>query len=333
MDNAATLFTNEPLNKKAHFGGMEWAGEELLVKKAAESRGTGDWSPAASRVNKMASVALRSSKQSRFRWQKYLHLLSLKNPWSEREEAELLLAHHRFKSSWPDISNALGGRSVSSIKNRLYLIFKKVRNKIKKGDCSHSSKSEILKIHYVLFVMKGYLGKAAGPEFLVQMAGKDFICKLFRLVTPEVLDAYTIGFQEKTASYGTMQELFEQIIIESEPAKIEIPEETVEEEAQLNFTTPEPPIPTESLGKHKEPSSCEAMALELPGDAHKYPQHISSADLATAAEAPCFQSEPDDFGFSEFAERAWQTDSPKAMSNVLSNMDEGQMQEAGSAAV
>eukprot|EP00826_Nyctotherus_ovalis_P031192 TRINITY_DN248_c0_g2_i20.p1 TRINITY_DN248_c0_g2~~TRINITY_DN248_c0_g2_i20.p1 ORF type:complete len:333 (+),score=38.98 TRINITY_DN248_c0_g2_i20:232-1230(+) len=332
MENILTLFVNDPLGKGAHIRRTEWTGKNLLLKKAAESCGTGGWSPAANHASKMASGTLRSSKQCRFRWQKHLHLLSLKDAWSEREEAELLLAYRRFRSNWPAISNALGGKSVSSIKNRLYLIFKKVKNKIKKRNYSLSSKSEILKMHYVLFVMKDYLARATGPEFLVQVASKDFICKLLKQITPEVLDTYITIFQEKAGFCGTMQELLEQIIMESEPARIEIPEETVEEEAQLDYTTSEPP-PMESLAKHKELFSCEATVLELPDDVHRYSRHISSADLTTAAEAPCFQTEPDNFGFSEFAERAWQAISPKGLPNTLSNMGEDKMHETGNAAV
>eukprot|EP00826_Nyctotherus_ovalis_P025986 TRINITY_DN2023_c0_g1_i2.p1 TRINITY_DN2023_c0_g1~~TRINITY_DN2023_c0_g1_i2.p1 ORF type:complete len:412 (-),score=99.02 TRINITY_DN2023_c0_g1_i2:107-1171(-) len=312
--NSYSSFNDESLEKLKQTERAKWTKEQdLFIQSMVEMYGTSDWNVVADNVNKKFPGTFRSSRQCRLRWQKYIHPLLIKHPWSEKEEAELLLAHRKFKNRWSDISNALHGRKSNSIKNRFYTIFRKVKNKIKKNDYSFVSNAEALQIHYVLSVMKN--------DNLAQKTGKDFIYKLMQHVTSEMLEAYSVAFQEAAVACGTMQQLFEQILSESEPAKIVLPEESSEEAKELvvpEAASPTQPMPmeTESPCKPeilmaKDPSPFENIMLGPPSATmHKYSPCILSAGPAAAAEAaakaPCFQTEPDDLGFSDFTEKEWQ---------------------------
>ena len=63
-----------------------------------------------------------------------------KEPWSDKEELLMLLSHKKYKNKWNDVAQALNGRSNNSIKNRFYSIFRKIKNKIKKSDCSYGTR-------------------------------------------------------------------------------------------------------------------------------------------------------------------------------------------------
>jgi len=310
----------------------KWTQEQdFFIQSVVETYGTSDWNVVADNVNKKFPDTYKSARQCRLRWQKHIYPLLIKHPWSEKEEAELLLSHHKFKNRWSDISSALNGRNSNSVKNRFYTIFRKVKNKIKKGDYSYTSTSDLLQIHYILSVMMKYLSTSTGIENLARKAGKDFTNKLLQHINIETLIAYTTAFQEKTASCGTMQELFEQILSEAEPAKITIPEEPLEEVKKTNNVISPgrlEPMETESAGKpiifiSKDPSPFENMTLGLPsatGMQKFSPCILSAGPAATAAaaiKAPCFQVEPDDLGFSEFTERSWQTTPPNEMRDTI----------------
>lgn len=336
---------DESLDKLKPVERTKWTKEQdSFIQSMVETYGTSDWNVVADNVNKKFPDSFRSSRQCRLRWQKHIHPLLIKHPWSDREEAELLLAHHKFKNRWSDVSSSLHGRSNNSIKNRFYTIFRKVKNKIKKSDYSYTSKSDLLQTHYILSVMIDYLSTSTGPESLAQKAGKDFTCKLLQHISLEMLTTYAAEFQKKTASCGTMQELFEQLLADSEPAKLVLPEESLEEtKKQENAGAVDSeqliPMETESPLKStviicKDPSPFENMMLGPPSATgmQKYSPCILSAGpaaaAAAAAKAPCFQAEPDDLGFSEFTEKSWQDTPPNNMrettptsfSKALTNM-------------
>jgi myb proto-oncogene protein len=324
---------DESLDKLRHVERTRWTQEQdLFIQDTVETYGTSDWNVVADNINKKFPNTHRSARQCRLRWQKHIHPLLIKHPWSEKEKVELLLAHHKFKNRWSDISSALNGRNNNSVKNCFYTIFRKVKNKIKKADYTYTSTSDLLQIHYILSVMKSYLSSLTGMKSIELKGGKDFSYKLLQHISIDMLTSYTAAFQEKTTSCGTMQELFEQMLSEAEPAKIVMPEEPLEETKKVEnveVVSPEQLVPVEAESPAKlmifitkDPSPFENMILGPPSATmQKYSPCILSAGPAAAAaaaiKAPCFQAEPDDLGFSEFTERSWQTTSPNETKDTI----------------
>ncbi len=204
----------------------KWSKEQdAFLESIIETYGTRDWNIVADNMNSKFGSVPRTAKQCRLRWQKRQSLS--KHNWSEQEEAELLWAHQKYKNSWSDISTALGGRKSNSIKNRFYTIFRKVKNKIKRGDLTYDSKIELLQIQYVLSVIETYLSTITTPEAAAAKAGKDFICKLVQRIDPTAFASYKAKFAELTAAQPPMQDLFQELLKSSEPATIPIPEEII----------------------------------------------------------------------------------------------------------
>ena len=218
-----------------------------------------DWNVVADNINKKFPGTFRSPRQCRLRWQKHIHPLLIKHPWSEREETELLLAHHIHKNNWSNISTALHGRNNNSIKNRFYTIFRKVRNKIKKADYTYTSTLEVLQIRYIVSVMQTYMGTITSPELLAEKAGKDFVCKLLQQIDVKMINEYSIKFNNITESYGSMEVLFQQILSTSEPAKISLLEDDSEESK-----APSNPEASNKEHNNLKPSNPEAINTGVP---------------------------------------------------------------------
>jgi len=299
---------------------VEWTKEQdWFIKNMIKTYGTRDWKVIAEKVNRRFPNSFRSSKQCRYRLLKYIKPSFMNDSWSDKEDVELLLAHYKFKKNWSDVSRVLGGRNRNSVRNRFYLIFRRVKHKIKKSDYSYTSNIDILQTHYILFVMKNYLSKAIGPEYMAQMASRDSTYKLLQQITLEMVTDYASKFQERTISYSCIQELFENILTEFEPANIEIPEDPLEESSinigamdEEPLAVMETDIKAKGIFIDKEPLSFESMAIEGPSikRTQEYSPRIFSADTTATAKAPDFYAELEDFGFSEYIEKNYQTVPP-----------------------
>jgi len=314
--------------------------EDNCLRSIVEQYGTRDWTIITDNFNIKFPGYSKSSKQCRSRWQKHIQPSLLKQGWTEREEVELLAAHQTYKNSWSDISKALGSKKNNSIKNRFYTVFRKVKNKVKKSDFSYASKVELLQIHYILSVMETYLVNISSQESIAEKAGKDFAYKLVQHIDLKMLAEYKKKFTFETQSFGTMAQLFSELLKDNNSAKMPIPqtypalienkEEMKDEEEKKDLhlnpipvkmeDSPDPIFQprTESSGcgkdlfgvnyAHKDCSPLENMVLgeKSPDLAHKFEPSILSAGPAAAAEAaikaPVFQASPDDIGFSEYTE-------------------------------
>lgn len=122
-----------------------------------EHLGTHDWASVAMKINSQYPNAQKSSKQCRSRWQDHLSAENAKEPWSEKEEFLMILAHKHQKNHWANIAESLKGRNNNSIKNRFYSIFRRIKNKLIKNDHGFSSKLELLEMLYILSVIDYYL--------------------------------------------------------------------------------------------------------------------------------------------------------------------------------
>lgn len=327
---------SDALNNNKHINKVKWTkAQDLFIKDMIETCGIKDWNAISNTFNKKFPTSLRSAKQCSLRWQKYIHPVLGSDPWSDKEEAELLSAHHKYKNSWSDISSALVGRSSNSVKTHFYTIFKRVISKIKKNDYSYTSNLELLQIHYILSIMQNCLPKVVDIKCITRGASTKITYKLLQSISPETITSYSNKFQELTVSCGSIQELFESILMESEPANIMIPEETSEIstdaeaipqlDTELNIEPEENPM-------GREVTALDGLVLELTDalDAKKpspYTLSTGSAETAaTSVKAFSLETEPEDFGFSDFVERTYQaTPNTASFSKTVIDMNEGEV--------
>lgn len=324
-----SLFPNnllEQREEKKQEGTTKWTREERKhLQSLIKIHGAKDWSSIAKLLNEKFPESSHTPSQCRCLWQRYTrsaHSLA-RNHWTEKEEAELLFAHSKHKNSWANISNALHGKSNNSIKNRFYTIFRKVKNKVKKADFSFTSKYEVLQIHYMISVMEAYASTIKSAEGSNEMAGKDFVYKLMLQINSKSLDNYSTKFRQITKAYGTMQTLFHEILNLNNPAEpiantISEPQPTdtqevcnpisIESMEEGNGATVKDKLPL-IVADNQTPFSPTDVTLCNPSVSFfltKYSPCILSAGPAAAAaaapEAPCFQADPDNLGFSEFTE-------------------------------
>ena len=307
--------------------------QDTFLQGIVETYGTREWNIIADNMNNKYKNTPKSADQCRIRWKKHVHQTMVKHHWTEKEEVELLLAHMRYSNRWSDISNALHGRNNNAIKNRFYTIFRKVKNKVKRGDFAFTSRLELLQIRYMLSVMEDYMSATITPELIAAKAGKDFTYKLVQHIDKSTLLAYKKHFAELTSSNGSIQELFHELLQSPEPALIVMPDESNEEEKEKkpeqlsekpSETIPdvlmiEEPLSGEDMlaisYNSKECTPLEGMILKSPESIPKASPCILSAGPAAAAaaasNAPCFQASPDDVGFSEFTEGTHWLDSSR----------------------
>jgi hypothetical protein len=104
-----------------------------------------------------------------------------KKLWTEEEELKMLVVH---QNKWSSMTLELPGRSNNSIKNCLYSIFRKVKNKVVKHDVSHDSKIELLEILYMIFLMEVYFASSPPIPKQAGKRGKDFTFSLLKGLHP-----------------------------------------------------------------------------------------------------------------------------------------------------
>jgi hypothetical protein len=138
-------------------------------------------------------------------------VFNAKEPWTDQEELNLILAHKEHKNRWSDVAEALKGRTNNNIKNRFYSIFRKVKAKILKDDFSYLSLLELLEMHYMLSLIEKYLSHPNPNSRLKGKRGKDFIYSLIHNLDMNTVQEYHTKLSEITQSEGTMNELFDKL--------------------------------------------------------------------------------------------------------------------------
>ena len=129
----------------------DWTKEQdALVRNLVSLYGTHDWTIIADNVNASFPYSHKSAKDCSRRWQDFLNGTGAKEPWTEQEELNMIIAHKRYKNRWSEMAEFLKGRSNNTIKNKFYSVFRKIKGKIQKNDYTYESKLELLEIYYIL---------------------------------------------------------------------------------------------------------------------------------------------------------------------------------------
>ena len=190
----------------------EWSPEQdSALESLVSVHGTTDWNSISDRLNVSFPNSLRSARQCSQRWFELYGNEDSKKSWTEQDELSMIIAHKKHKNRWADISEALKGRSNNTIKNKFYSVFRKIRGKILKSDCSYVSKLELLEIHYIISLIEQYLAHPTSTPKTKGKRGKDFIYSLIHSLNDKMVADYKQKFKELTKDEGTMDELFNKL--------------------------------------------------------------------------------------------------------------------------
>ncbi len=158
------------------------------------------------------------------RWYSVLEPRMLKKPWNEHEELEMVVAHKMCQNRWSNVSVLLGGRNGNTIKNRYYSIFRKVKNKVKRGETIYNSRIELLTILYMMEQMQVHLLQPFPPLPRKGKRGKDFIYTLLQNLHVEEIEKFRQSLAVVTGRQETLQALWEELGAPIERAKMSLVE-------------------------------------------------------------------------------------------------------------
>lgn len=199
--------------------------QDSRLQDLVEEFGIKDWGMITDKFNMEFTQKTKSIQQCYCRWEELLEE-STKRAWTEDDELGMIIAHKKFKNRWADISEALKGRSNNTIKNKFYSVFRKIRGKIVKSDCTYTSKLELLEIHYITSLIEHYLAHPILVPKLKGKRGKDFIYSLIHNLNDKMVADYKKKVQNLTLSQGTMEELFTQLAAELKERQANVAKDT-----------------------------------------------------------------------------------------------------------
>lgn len=123
----------------------------------------------------------------------------------------MFIAHQKYQNRWSDVAQALGGRSNNLIKNRFYSIFRKIKNKIKRGDFTYESKLELMEVFYMINLMEKYFARPQPLKERGNKRGKDFIYSLLNGLQLEEIINYKLELLKFNIKERTLEELWSDI--------------------------------------------------------------------------------------------------------------------------
>ena len=123
------------------------ANADNYLRTLVSLHGTSNWDTILSNLRLAFPSLEKTAQECKQRWHDILEVSDSKEPWTEKEELEMLKAHKKYQNKWSEMAQALNGRSNNSIKNRFYSIFRKVKNKILRKDYTLDTKIEIGRAH------------------------------------------------------------------------------------------------------------------------------------------------------------------------------------------
>ncbi len=265
MDSEKERMATAPAKEEQKAG---WTPEQdSLLHSLISASGTKDWPRIADAINASFSHAQKTAKQCAGRWQEFLEVEGSKRAWTEQDELNMIIAHKRHKNRWADISESLKGRSNNTIKNKFYSVFRKIRGKILKSDCSYVSKLELLEIHYIISLIEQYLAHPMQTPKTKGKRGKDFIYSLIHSLNDKMVSDYKVKIRELTKQEGNMDDLFNRLAAQLQMAG---PAERVPppEHSGVMFprTRPAPILRRDEFAEPICPSKCTCEPVKIEED-------------------------------------------------------------------
>jgi hypothetical protein len=273
----------------------EWTKEEdeFILRIVALGERPYNWKEIAERGGELFPLKKRTALEYNRRWQALANMDRSKEPWSVKEELNLIVEHARFKNKWTDISATLRGRSNNTIKNKFYSVFRKVKGKIQKSDYLYGSRLELLEIYYVISVIEEYLGYDKNCAKAKGKRGKDYIWSLIHSIDRKVVNEYKTQLQQLAKHEGTLSSIFAQLTKDSDieevpqvDIKIPIEENKNEDINKLpdnTFNIDEYFLKPLNIFEHDTPIPFE-LDVELSAPLFS-PSVLSAGPAATAAKA------------------------------------------------
>ena len=243
--------------------------DDRYLRTLISIHGNHDWKKISSGMNFTFPAKHRTSQECEERWYNHLDPAISKQPWTDQEELEMLIAHQKCQNKWSDVAMALNGRSNNTIKNRFYSIFRKVKNKIKRKEYTYSSKLELLEIFYMISLMEHYL---MHPQPLNNdqkgKRGKDFIYSLLKNLRAEDVSRYKNEIQKMGGKETTLEELWLEQANESSPQKNDGQRLTPidDKTAEIFKFISEPPIPGKARCVLPQPRVCDHPGALTPDE-------------------------------------------------------------------
>ena len=182
--------------------------DDNYLRTIVSLHGEHNWTAIAINMNVTFPSKNRTAQECKERWYSYLDPTISKEPWTDQEELEMLIAHQKHQNKWSDVAQALKGRSNNTIKNRFYSIFRKVKNKIKRRDLAYGSKLELLEIFYMISLMEFYFTHPPVVPEQKGKRGKDFIYSLLRTIRLDDVIKYKADLQKLGNKETTFEELW-----------------------------------------------------------------------------------------------------------------------------
>lgn len=193
--------------------------DDKYLKTLVSIHGNHDWSTISTSMNFTFPSKHRTTQECKERWYTQLDPAISKQPWTDQEELEMLIAHQKHQNKWSDVSQALHGRSNNTVKNRFYSVFRKVKNKIKRRELNYGSKLELLEIFYMISLMEFYFTHPQPATEQKGKRGKDFIYSLLRTLRLEDVLKYKLDLQKQGSKETTLEELWLELASQDANAK------------------------------------------------------------------------------------------------------------------
>lgn len=152
-------------------------------------------------------IKVHSKKMTKEKRRTSFNGLQGKDPWTEEEEFEMLLAHKQYKNKWSEITQHLKGKSNNTVKNRFYSIFRRIKGKVQRDDFSFESELELFKICYMTSLMNYHLDHPMVSSKAKGRRGKDFIYSLIHNLPKEKVQRYEERIKDLAGHRGNMNDL------------------------------------------------------------------------------------------------------------------------------
>eukprot|EP00826_Nyctotherus_ovalis_P028431 TRINITY_DN2245_c0_g1_i5.p1 TRINITY_DN2245_c0_g1~~TRINITY_DN2245_c0_g1_i5.p1 ORF type:complete len:369 (-),score=79.02 TRINITY_DN2245_c0_g1_i5:46-1047(-) len=195
--------------------------QDTRLSSLVAVHGSDCWPAISVALNFAFPSQVKSPQQCCKRWREMLEVENDRKEWTEEDELRMIIAHKKYKNRWASISECLKGRSNNTIKNKFYSVFRKVRGKILKCDCTHISKLELLEIHYMISLIEHHLANPLLTPKVKGKRGKDFIYSLIYNLSLKEVSEYKWKINELYRVEGTMEELFSELAEELRRADLD----------------------------------------------------------------------------------------------------------------